>query len=305
MVTMQQSNPVLCPLCQSNLYTVLFPSTLTKKDFNPDVIAKNLTNTLDNYKKHSRIVRCLVCQLVYTNPMENITSLLKGYKDVVDTEYIITEKYRKVVLLEHLEKIQEYKKNGRMLDVGCFAGFFLEVAKKSGWKTYGIEPSIWASEIAKKRKIKIISKSIEAAKFTHRFEVITMWDVIEHVKDPYEVLKKCYDALEKDGIIAIGTPDISSVVATILGKNNPYLVRMHLLFFSPKTLETMLENIGFTVIKKYKYGRIFPLSYIFDRIKINHPLYKLCKRYISAIGFISNLPIRLNLGDSFAIIARK
>ncbi len=297
---------VNCHLCGKNSYKVLIQSTLLDSDFSHDIIKSELKNTLADYKKHSRIVKCNYCGLVYTNPMENPLSLIEGYEDVIDEEYLLTEKYRKILLTQHLQNIEMFKKNGKILDIGCFAGYFLELAKERKWEAYGIEPSKWARELAKKRKVKIISKSIENAKLPKDYyDAITMWDVIEHLPNPKEVLHKCYESLNKEGIIALGTPNIECLVAKIMGSNYPYILRMHHVLYSPKTLNTLLEQIGFRALKVYSYGRTFPISYIMDRLRINNPLYNMGKSIIKASPKIANHTIHLNIGDSFVIIAKK
>jgi hypothetical protein len=111
--------------------------------------------------------------------------------------------------------------------------------------------------------------------------------------------------MKKNGIIALGTPNIESLVATLLKKNNPYLIRMHIMFFSPKTLRRLLEEEGFTILKVYSYGRTFPLSYVLDRIAINSTLYKKVKKFVNSSKFLSQKVIHVNIGDSFGIIAQK
>lgn len=302
----QYARAIACPLCKKDTYTVLFPSSLTKKDFNPEIIKANLKNTLDNYKKHSRIVKCTYCHMVYTNPLENFSLLLKGYEDVVDEEYIKTEQYRKILLHQHLRRVEKYIERGKILDIGCFAGYFLEIAKEQGWKAYGIEPSKWARAIAKKKNLQVIGDDIETIELAkNQYDVITMWDVIEHLPDTSAILKKCHRSLRKKGIIALGTPNIESIVAKITKNNNPYLIRMHILFFSPKTLTRFLEEAGFTVLNVYSYGRTFPIAYILDRITIQNKYYKKIKSFIRSIPFIANFAIHINIGDSFGIIAQK
>lgn len=295
-----------CPLCGKDLYSILFPSTLKKGDFDPQIIKEDLKNTLGNYKKHSRIVKCKSCGLVYTNPMENVSKLSEGYEEVVDDEYLQTEKYRKILSLEHLKNIEKFKKKGKILDVGCFAGYFLELAIERGWKAYGIEPSLWANKIAKKRGINIISDSIEKASLKDNcYDAITLWDVIEHLPNPKQVLKKCYASLSNGGIMALGTPNMESLISKILGSNNPYILRMHLVFYSPETLGRMLDEVGFKTVKIYSYGRTFPVSYILDRIRLNNILYKSFQNLINSFPGVSNYPIHLNLRDSFTVIAQK
>lgn len=297
---------IKCPLCNSSASVLLYPSTLAKDDFNFQKIKDNLKNTLDDYHKHAQIVRCGSCSLVYTNPMEDMKTILKGYGEVVDEGYLTTEKYRKLLSLKHLSAVEKVKKKGKILDIGCFAGFFLELAKEKGWEAYGIEPSAWAANIAKKRGITIAGKDIDTAKLQPEFfDVVTMWDVIEHLPNPQEVIKIIHKTLKKDGIVAFGTPNIESVFAKILKGNYPYLIRMHIILYSPKTLKKLFEENGFKVIHTSTYGRTYPVGYIFDRIKINNPIFRYVKNKIVSYKKIADTTIHLNLRDEFTIIAQK
>lgn len=297
---------VNCHLCGKDDYKVIYPSTLLEDDFSHDKITSEMKNTLGDYKKHSRIVKCFHCNLIYTNPMENPNSLMEGYEDVIDEEYLKTEKFRKILHTEHLKQIEKFKKKGNLLDIGCFAGYFLELAKERGWNTFGIEPSKWASNMARSRNIKIIGNDIQKIRIKNAYyDVITMWDVIEHLSNPIDVLDKCYKSLKDNGIIALGTPDYECLIARIMGNNYPYLVRMHHVLYTPETLSNMLEKSGFKVIKKYTYGRTFPVSYILDRLKINVHVFKKFKNYVKSISSIADYKIHLNFGDSFVLIGRK
>src|SRR5882724_185789 len=287
---------IKCPLCNTSAFTILYPSTLKPKDFDPKVIKNNLKNTLDDYSKHAQIVRCVNCDLVYTNPMENMKKILQGYGDVVDKEYLKTEKFRKLLSLKHLAILEKFKTKGQMLDIGCFAGFFLELSKSKGWKTYGIEPSQWASKIARDRGVTIVGRDIERSKLkSNFFDVITMWDVIEHLPNPQTVIKIIHKALKKNGIVAFGTPNIEGLLAKVLKNHYPYLIRMHIILYSPKTLKKLFEENGFRVIHKETYGRIYPLEYILARIKFNNKVFQYIKTTILSHRKIANITIPLNL----------
>lgn len=295
-----------CPLCNSRLFKTLYKSTLIDKDFDQDIIKNNLKNTLDDYTKHAQIVRCKKCSLVYTNPPEDLESLMKGYADVEDTEYLQTEKYRKILLSEHLDEIETWQSPGKILDVGCFAGFFLSIAQKRGWESYGIEPSSWAVRIAKRDGAKIIGGDILKTKLkSNFFDAVVLWDVIEHLPNPKKVIRIIYKSLKPNGIVVLGTPNIDSLFAKVLGPRCPFLIRMHIILFSPRTLEVLLKDAGFQVIKTKNYGRVFPLLYILDRIQIKNRILNRVKESIKKIPLLSNLVIRMNFHDSFLIVARK
>lgn len=298
---------VKCPLCKSADYSILYKSTLTKRDFRPDVIVKNLKNTLDDYRKHGQIVKCRGCTLVYVNPQEDILALMKGYEQVIDKDYLETESYRKILSKQHLQTVEKYMKKGKMLDVGCFVGFFLQLAKNNGWEVYGVEPSSWAIKEAKKRKIRIIGKVIDDIRTKkYFFDVITLWDVIEHLPNPHSTLTNIHALLKKGGIIALGTPNIESLFyAKVLRGNCPFLVRMHVILYSPQTLSLLLNKYGFEVIEVQPYSRTFPVYYLLERIRINNRLFNTCKRILKKITFLMNLQITLPFNESFVMIARK
>lgn len=271
-----------------------------------EVIRNNLKNSLDDYTKHGQITRCTNCSLVYVNPQENLARLLKGYEEVIDPEYIETEKHRKHILFSHLKKIEQWKKKGKLLDVGCFAGYFLSLAKENGWKPYGIEPSLWARKIAKKHGALIIGKDIGVTKLPKNFfDAVTLWDVIEHLPDPKKIILRIYNSLKPGGIIALATPNVDSLFAKILGAKCPFFIRMHLVLFSPQTLQQLLEGCGFRVISRSYYGRVFPVSYIINRIRGENVIIRIVKKGINAIPFIGDVPVRMNFHDSFLMIAQK
>lgn len=297
---------IKCPLCRNQHFTVLYKSTLTKRDLNISKITKSLLNSLDNSKKHGQVVKCNNCSLVYVNPAENYKIISQGYKNVIDKSYLETEIYRKRLSENHLKYLMQFKRKGNILDVGCFAGFFPEIAGEKGWKTDGIEPSNWAKKIAITRGVNIVGNSIESANLNKEFyDVITMWDVIEHLPNPHKAIKTLSTALKRKGIIVIGTPDIDSYVAKILKENFPYLVRMHLALYSRKTLKRLLEDNGLTVLDTKSYGRIFPLLYILEKSPLNGKLFSSFKKLIKSVPSLRDFGLNLNIGDSFIMIAQK
>lgn len=293
-----------CPLCHSQSYTVLYPSTLTSDDYSSYARAKSLKNSLDDFKKHGQLVRCNICHVIYVNPRESNKALLEGYENVTDTEYLETEKFRKALANRFLRMIEIYSKKGSLLDIGCFAGFFLELAKRNKWKTFGIEPSVWAASIAKKKGIKIIGKTL-TPRIKYTFNVITLFDVIEHVDNPTEIITLAHSLLQKDGIIVVGTPNIDSLFAKIMGRNYPYLIRMHIILFSPAILKKLLEENGFKVIHKENYSRTYPLYYILTRLAtLISPLQRLIKILPLKNPFFQ-IPIPIYTQDEFVMIAKK
>lgn len=280
-----------CNLCNSNKYKILYE---TKKE--------------EKYSYYSgsnfgRIVKCCNCGLIYKDPVEK--DLKEKYGRLDDKDYLKSKEARIEKFKIDLSKIEEYKKNGKLLDIGCGHGLFLEVAKSKGWDGCGIELSKEACRYGRNLGLNIINKSLEEARFREdSFDVITLWDVIEHVEKPSEILRLSNSILKKKGIIVFSTPNIGSLFAKIMGKKWWNLMNMHLYYFDRKTIKRILEKNGFSVLKIKSYPRIIIPKYAVEWLKQYKSVYKLFK-LISDKTFVGNLKIKINFFDSMIVYAKK
>jgi SAM-dependent methyltransferase len=209
----------------------------------------------------------------------------------------------------YLTGILRYKKKGKLLDVGCATGLFMDEAEKKGFTVYGIDVSEYAVSIAKKRFGKrVIRSSIEKAKHQNRkYEVITMFDVLEHLNDPRKVLLKLRDVLKKDGLLVINTGDTDSFIAKLQGEHWHFFIPpQHFFYFSQKNLYDLLDQVGFKVIKVDRKGKWVSLRYLFHLAKqiqddvIGHAGFTLIGN-----NFVGKIPIYLNLFDNITVYASK
>lgn len=281
---------IKCNLCGANDFKVIFPSNLAMAP----ATVEEYTSTGTRYASHHDIVKCDSCGLIYMNPRDsNVFSL---YEKVVDESYLETWNERAATFQRHLQVLQRFKPDGRLLDMGCYAGIFIGEAQKKGYHASGIEPSRWASSYAHQRTgANIVNGGCQERQFDDRtFEIITLWDVIEHLEDPSQVLALAHDYLDRDGMIAITTHDIESFPARIMKKRYPWLMRFHLYHFTPQTLKAMLLKNGFEPFFLKYYSKRFSLSYLLSRfgIRTSHQLFR---------SFI----IPVNTFDGFIILARK
>lgn len=269
------------------------------------------------------IVKCSKCGLVYTNPRlgekeavevykkdyYNNPGFLKkgtyfGYKNYLNEKKEITETFKK-----RLKVIESYKSKGRILDIGCALGFFLELAKSHGWETYGTEVSDSAYMHVKKNKgIKAFHGDLKKARFKNKFfDVVTMFDVIEHLTNPKGYLKEAKRILKKGGLLVINTPNSGSLAAKVLGKNwlEYKRVREHNYFFSHKTLEKMLKQEGFKVLRIESAGKIFSLGSIVEEAKVyNKPLFSLVKGGVNRLK-LGNLKVYIDPRYKMTVYAKK
>lgn len=297
---------VNCNLCGRDDWRLRFPSTRSD-DATPQVDAYRCTNP--GYGEHLQIVECRHCGLVYTNPRWPASATLAAYEAVEDETYVEERRGRELTFshhLQHMEQIIGPAANRELLDIGAYIGVFVEVAAAGGWRAFGVEPSSWAAAEAARRGLSIYEGTLESPALGDRqFDVLTLWDVIEHLHDPAAELTRAYDRLRPGGYIVIHTMDIDAPMAKLMGGRWPWLMDMHLYFFSRRTLAAMVEKAGFTVISQGARGRYLRLHYLASRVGGLWPAAgRLTGRLISGLG-LDDRAVSINFGDLITLYARR
>ena len=138
-----------------------------------------------------------------------------------------------------------------------------------------------------------------------QFDVVTMWDVIEHVDDPSGEIGKAYGLLAPGGWLVVHTMDISSLVAKLMGARWPWLMDMHIHYFSQKTLGQMLKKNGFEVVWSGAEGRYLRLNYLVSRVEaLSRPLGRITNWIVNGLH-LGHVAVPLNFGDLFTAYARR
>lgn len=298
---------VACNLCGSREARLLYPSTLDRDDHSGS--AERYRCTSSGYGRHYAIVKCLRCGLVYSSPRGGEESIRRNYEDVVDELYV-QERRGRVLTFERnfrpLRGLVTSPAQPRLLDVGCHVGIFLEIAASHGWEAWGVEPSAWAAEEARRRGLRVVTGTLSSADLTpSSFDVITMWDVIEHLTDPRAELEHINRLLRPGGLVCIHTIDIGSALPRLLGPHWPWLMEMHLFYFTRRTLSRMLELARFQVVRQMVQGRYLLADYLLAQMSAISPRLSLALRGGARRLGIDQWPISINLGDLFTTFARK
>jgi 2-polyprenyl-3-methyl-5-hydroxy-6-metoxy-1,4-benzoquinol methylase len=235
--------------------------------------AGRLYDCIDN------IYRCLNCGLCYQFPQPKTVSLKKlynesyfvsdasarkGYDNYFRDEKNIKSTYRK--RFKHIARVQP--KAGRVLDVGCAAGFFMSVAKERGWDVEGIELSKHATQVANAAGHRVHCGTLETFENSAElFDAITMWDVIEHVQSPLRSLRVINSLLRVGGHVILTTPAIDSLQARIFRHRWMGIKEdEHLYFFSHQTLSRLLRACGFSVTMAKFEGKFVSFDFFKRRI---------------------------------------
>lgn len=225
-----------CPVCGNN-ETSLFIAT---KDF---------FLTQENFN----IVKCKACAFIFTNPIPS-KSILASYYDSPDYSShtlkknsvygSIYQNIRKINLKNKFKIVQKYQNDGHILDVGCGTGELLKYFKDKNWKTTGIEPADNARNFAIENYGLDIYPENKLQQFgNEKFDVISMWHVLEHVVDLNDRIVLLSDLLKPGGHMFIAVPNIESYDAAFYGKYWAALdVPRHLYHFSQQSLTRIVEK---------------------------------------------------------------
>ncbi len=222
-----------------------------------------------------RLVRCRRCDFQYVNPRLRGDLIFGAYSEGDDHAYVSQMEARERTFAGALAEIEQAAGGpGRLLDVGTAAGAFVAAAAARGWDAQGCEPSAWLAQWgAAHYGITIRQGSVFEQPYAEgSFDVVTLWDVIEHTLNPREMLEHCRRLLKPGGLLVVNYPDIGSSIARVLGRRWLFLTSVHLYYFDRRTMARMLETTGFTVERVRPHWQRLELDYILFRGATLSPL---------------------------------
>jgi len=272
----------------------------------PPVQNGSYAATTDKFGAYGTILQCLDCGLLYTSPRLRPDNLLQEYQEARDDDYFLQCEARSINAYFSLAAIRRHAQSGRLLEVGCSTGFFLNAARLN-FEVEGVEPSSWAREYAEKQlKLKISAATLEAARFPDaHFDVAVLNDVIEHVPDPAGLLREVARVTKPGGLLYIVTPDCESLSARILGGRWWGLRPAHIYYFSRRTLAELAAKNGYKVLEAVSFGRIFSWGYWLSRLtNYPRPLYRAVEFLVDVLG-IRDKFLYLDTRDSVQMVASK
>jgi len=205
-------------------------------------------------------VTCTQCSFVYVNPQLTPEAVRNVYNDEDVREFFFRE-----LLLPYVERdqkpeferrIDELKRavrnpNPRLLDVGCAAGLFLLLASQRGFEVEGLElNNSYVDYIKSHRPLKVQAKLLEEVHYPHAsFDVVTLWDVLEHLPNPVGTLGEVARILKGNGVVAFTTINHNCINEKLLKAHwRYYMPPDHLCSFTPALLHSMLHRCGFTIV---------------------------------------------------------
>ncbi|UCH63255.1 MAG: class I SAM-dependent methyltransferase [Fidelibacterota bacterium] len=282
-----------CPVCRSKSLNPVFKTT--------DCVVSG-----DSFG----IVECGSCQIRLTQPIPDEEEILSYYdsEDYIShsetTRGLINRLYavvRKVMIVRKRKLAQSLgpSEPGKLLEIGCGAGAFLNGMNQSGWEVLGIEPDERIRDAVRARYgLAVVSPEEWFSQPESSYDVITLWHVLEHLHNLDDYLRKISTSLEDDGVLIVAVPNYYSYDAEYYQSRwAAYDVPRHLYHFTYKSLTELLKHHGLTVtaIRRLPFDAFY-VSMLSEKYKEGFTARGLL------IGLISCLKAFINVRRSSSII---
>jgi SAM-dependent methyltransferase len=274
-------------------------------------------------------MRCRSCALLFIHPcpseedtravygetyfhneqfMGGSGDVLYGYVDYVVERFNKQRQYDRIAR-EIGTLLPRQSGRRRLLEVGCGFGYFLDVAFEANFEVTGLEFNPHAvARLQRKYAFPILSGALETAKLKpSSTEAAVLFDVIEHLRDPFAALDRLHDTLVPDGLLVLSTVDAESLMSRILGQRMEDFrrTREHLFFFGRATMRRVLAEHGFDVISMRSIGHTFDLAFLLDRLTLyNKTLFGALRRLVLKLR-LGSLQIYINPGTKMIVFARR
>jgi SAM-dependent methyltransferase len=205
-----------------------------------------------------RLVCCRNCGLIYQNPQPTREELPQFYPDeyaLYQTDTTggsrVAELSQQHAMSRRCQRVLRHVPTpGVVVDVGCATGQFLQAMVQQGWQAVGVELSEYAADHARNAGLDVHTGTLEEASLpASQFDLVTLWDVFEHVLDPQETLAEIGRVLKPGGFVVIHTPNPTCLEARLFGSNWIGWERpRHLHLYTPDVLRAYLQDAGFELV---------------------------------------------------------
>ncbi len=225
-----------------------------------------------------RVLGCDDCEQVYLDPLPSPEEIRRLFESLYTTGEGSVPELKEYYAFTYedapdnplvqqyevwLDKIEETKRPGRVLDIGCGTGLFLSVARRRGWEPFGVDESIEATSHARDH-FGLDPWVGEFETFSAEgkdFDLITGWDVIEHSRDPVALMRSARRCLAPGGVVALSTPNQHSILDLIAGwiyaltfggstkALEKFYIEQHFLYFTPESLGRCLARADLAIAR--------------------------------------------------------
>ena len=208
---------------------------------------------LEKYKS-AHLCKCKNCGFVFSKNIPSKIELNNFYEGYSRADYLSPVTIKRYN--ELLDKFEQFRKTGKIIDVGCGIGYFLEIAKKRGWEVYGTEYTDEAIKICSSKGIKMSLGKLNPKNYdSEMFDIITSFEVLEHINNPIEEINNFSKILRKEGLVYLTTPNFNSLLRYKLNEKYDVITYPeHLSYYTPKTINNLFNKLNFRKFKLQTTG---------------------------------------------------
>lgn len=288
----------ICAICETkNNANVIYPPRLIGEQINSEVFsARRMSETK---RSHYRIVQCKNCGLYRSDPVLESSELQKLYLDSEFTYGSETGNLKQTyggyiqTILPNLPAKENY------LDIGCGNGFMLEKAKELGFvNVFGVEPgekpvALARADIRPQITIGFFESGMYQENF---FDLITIFQTLDHLENPKVILKECFKILKPGGVILLINHDLGAPLNRLLGERSPIVDIEHTYLFNRRAQALLLQESGFRDLRTFAVKNIFSMEYLAQLMPVGKSTRKF---FMKIIGFLrlKDKTVKLKLGN--------
>ncbi len=233
-------------------------------------------------KKGYSITECIRCGHRFTKITETEEHLSKVYSD----DYFFKGKDGYPNYLEEMKSlyqsgkyyskiIRKYHSPGKVLDVGCAAGFILKGFEESGWNCSGVEPNDTLAAYGRQNlHLNITTGGLETYKSSEKFDLVNLIEVIGCFPDLEKAMLNVSNLLNDDGLVLVESWNMKSFVARVFGKNwHEYCPPSVIHWFSDRTLKELFHKFGMELMAKGRPSKHIKLKHALAIVNENMPMF--------------------------------
>lgn len=304
----RQPNGVLCPICGAKSSHLLFPERRRHCARGPG----GFSCTSFDHASYPNILYCPFCRNGY---LEKITAQhfeqtrsegLAAYHDVIDEKYLAHLPGRRATYRKFLDQYGACLKNKKILEIGCYYGAFTQMLEGLVTDYVGVEPSKHAAHHTQSHfpKWKIHHSDIDGFINTQQtsaetFDVIVMFDVIEHLPNPLQATRQLRKFLSKDGLLIFSTINMEASLSLAMGGRWPWLMDMHYFYFSDRGLVSLLHRAGYSRLQHSHFPYVVSAKYFVEKVAglLGIPARRL-------LDMTPECPLTIRLGDTVLVVGQ-
>ena len=290
---------ISCPICFAPTTARAYSGNRQKSD--------NWKATMKASGSDSRgrdIYSCKNCGVYFCHPMPDESDLLESYNSGEDENFVSQNIFRYKTFKSNFGK---FLKNTHLplsdvhvTDIGAASGIFLKMIEDSGGLATGFEANSWLVNYGKTNyKVNLHEGSVR--NFTASstlLEIVTLWDVLEHLAKPREDLLYLASHLKPKSIILVSLPSTDSKTFKLLRWRWPMHLDVHIFYYNKKSLNTLFNTCGFKLIYESKYPQLLSLGYLMFRgLKIFFPKLSDSRGNLLTRSFLNSIPLKYSIGQ--------